>query len=138
VSLFTDCPHREKLGWLEQTYLMGSSVHYSYDIALLNRKMITDMIYTQHADGKVPEIAPEFTAFTPPFDETPEWGSASIILPWYNYQWYGDKETLADAYGMMKKYISYLETKATDNILMHGLGDWYDLGPNRPGLFTND
>ncbi len=52
VSLFTDCPHREKLGWLEQTQLMGSSVQYNYDIASLNRKVIKDMMYAQYADGK--------------------------------------------------------------------------------------
>ncbi|MET0394232.1 MAG: family 78 glycoside hydrolase catalytic domain [Chitinophagaceae bacterium] len=134
VSLFTDCPHREKLGWLEQTYLMGSSVHYGYDIALLNRKMIADMMQAQYPDGRIPEIVPEFTAFTPPFDESPEWGSAAIILPWYHYQWYGDKQTLTESYDMMKRYVRYLQGRATDNILSHGLGDWYDLGPNRPGF----
>jgi alpha-L-rhamnosidase len=134
VSLFTDCPHREKLGWLEQTYLMGSSVHYGYDIALLDKKMIIDMMNAQYPDGKIPEIAPEFTAFTPPFDESPEWGSASIILPWYNYQWYGDKQVLSGSYNMMKRYVAYLKNKAKHNILSHGLGDWYDLGPDRPGI----
>ncbi|RZK56465.1 MAG: alpha-L-rhamnosidase, partial [Pedobacter sp.] len=29
VSVFTDCPHREKLGWLEELHLMGSSVRYN-------------------------------------------------------------------------------------------------------------
>ncbi|HEY6505381.1 MAG TPA: family 78 glycoside hydrolase catalytic domain [Chitinophagaceae bacterium] len=134
VSLFTDCPHREKLGWLEQLYLMGSSVHYGYDIALLNRKMIIDMMHAQYPDGKIPEIAPEFTSFTAPFDESPEWGSAAIILPWYNYQWYGDKQTLMESYSMMKGYIMYLKNRAKDNILSHGLGDWYDIGPTRPGV----
>ena len=28
----------------------------------------------------------------------------------------------------------YLKSKAKDNILSHGLGDWYDIGPNRPGF----
>jgi hypothetical protein len=134
VSVFTDCPHREKLGWLEETHLMGTSVQYNYDIAALCKKVIKDMMSAQYADGKIPEIAPEFTAFTPPFDESPEWGSAAIILPWYNYQWYGDKQTLEQAYNMMKGYMRYLKNKATDNILSHGLGDWYDIGPNRPGV----
>lgn len=92
------------------------------------------MMNAQHEDGLIPEISPEFTKFTPPFDESPEWGSAAIILPWYNYQWYGDKQTLLEAYNMMKGYISYLKSKAKDNILSHGLGDWYDIGPNRPGV----
>ena len=107
VSVFTDCPHREKLGWLEQTHLMGSSVQYNYDIAAINRKMIMDMMNAQYPGGKIPEIAPEFTVFTAPFDESPEWGSAAIILPWYNYQWYGDKETLIKSYDMMKRYVMY-------------------------------
>ncbi len=134
VSVFTDCPHREKLGWLEQTHLMGSSVQYNYDIAAMCRKVINDMKQAQYEDGKIPEIAPEFVQFTPPFDESPEWGSAAIILPWYNYQWYGDKQTLSEAYDMMKGYMMYLKNKAKENILSHGLGDWYDIGPNRPGV----
>ena len=134
VSVFTDCPHREKLGWLEETHLMGSSVQYNYDIATLCKKVIKDMMNAQYADGMIPEISPEFTKFTAPFDESPEWGSAAVILPWYNYQWYGDKQTLIEAYNMMKGYVMYLKNKATDNIVSHGLGDWFDIGPNRPGV----
>lgn len=134
VSVFTDCPHREKLGWLEQTYLMGPSVQYNYAAAPLFRKVIRDMMYAQHADGLVPEIAPEFTAFTPPFDESPEWGSASIILPWYNYLWYGDKRSLTEAWPMMEKYMDYLQTKDSAFILKHGLGDWFDIGPKKSGF----
>ncbi|TAH05597.1 MAG: alpha-L-rhamnosidase [Sphingobacteriales bacterium] len=134
ISLFTDCPHREKLGWLEQTHLMGTSIQYNYDIASLNRKVIKDMMLSQYANGKIPEIAPEFTVFTPPFDESPEWGSASIILPWYNYKWYGDKQTLTEAYPMMQRYIDYLLTKDSVYILKHGLGDWFDIGPKKSGF----
>ena len=134
VSVFTDCPHREKLGWLEQTHLMGSSIQYNYDIAAMTRKVIRDMMNAQYPNGKVPEIAPEFTVFTPPFDESPEWGSAAIILPWYNYRWYGDKQTLSEAYDMMKGYVMYLKDSAENNILSHGLGDWFDIGPKRSGF----
>lgn len=134
VSLFTDCPHREKLGWLEQTHLMGTSVQYNYNIATLNRKSVNDMMQSQYANGKIPEIAPEFTVFTPPFDESPEWGSAAIILPWYNYKWYGDKQTLMESYPMMQRYIDYLLTKDSSYILKHGLGDWFDIGPKKSGF----
>lgn len=134
VSLFTDCPHREKLGWLEQTYLMGPSVQYNYAAAPLFRKMIRDMQFAQHADGLMPEIAPELTVFTAPFDESPEWGSASIILPWYNYQWYGDRKTIEEAWPMMEKYMDYLQTKDSAYILKHGLGDWFDIGPKKSGF----
>lgn len=134
MSVFMDCPHREKLGWLEETHLMGSSVQYNYDIAALCKKVIRDMMNAQTEEGLVPEIAPEFVQFEDPFRDSPEWGSASIILPWYAYKWYGDKQSLAEAYPMMKKYIAYLEKKSVNYILSHGLGDWYDIGPNRPGI----
>ena len=34
----------------------------------------------------------------------------------------------------MQRYVAYLASRAQDHILSHGLGDWYDIGPNRPGL----
>jgi alpha-L-rhamnosidase len=137
ASVMTDCPHREKLGWLEQTHLMGSSLRYGYDIATLCRKTIADMLASQTADGMVPEIAPEFVKFEwggDMFRDSPEWGSASIILPWYVYQWYGDRRVLAENYAMMRRYVAYLGTKAQGHILAQGLGDWYDLGPKPPGV----
>ncbi len=134
MSVFTDCPHREKLGWLEETHLMGNSVQYNYDIASLYKKIIRDMMNAQTDDGLIPEIAPEFVQFEDPFRDSPEWGSAAIIVPWYNYQWYGDKQTLEEAYEMMKRYVAYLKKKGVNNILSQGLGDWYDIGPNRPGV----
>lgn len=134
VSVFTDCPHREKLGWLEQTYLMGPSVSYNYHIAPHYRKAIFDMQHAQYPDGKIPEIVPEFTRFTPPFDESPEWGSAAVIVPWNNYRWYGDLRTLEESYPMMQQYVAYLQGRSKGHIVSHGLGDWFDIGPQRSGF----
>ncbi|WDF80291.1 family 78 glycoside hydrolase catalytic domain [Mucilaginibacter sp. KACC 22773] len=134
ASVFTDCPHREKLGWLEEAHLVGSSLHYNYDIVGLARKCINDMRISQTEDGLIPEIAPEYVKFDEPFRDSPEWGSNAVILPWYVYQWYGDKGVLAQNYDMIKRYLAYLNKKADGNILMQGLGDWYDLGPNPPGV----
>ncbi len=134
ASVFTDCPHREKLGWLEQTHLVGSSIQYNFNIASLCRKVIKDMMNAQTTDGLIPEIAPEYVQFTEPFRDSPEWGSAAIIVPWYNYQWYADKQTLEKAYPMMQRYIDYLQKKSVNNILSQGLGDWYDIGPKDPGV----
>ncbi len=133
ASVATDCPHREKLGWLEETYLIGPSIHYNYDIQLLYNKIVNDMIDSQLDNGLVPDIAPEYVPFKDGFRDSPEWGSASVIIPWQLYKWYGDIEVLKRAYPMMIKYVDYLHGKSKDNILSHGLGDWFDLGPNRPG-----
>src|SRR5690606_18795871 len=132
-SVVTDCPHREKLSWLEQDYLMGNSIRYNLEIYQLYRKLVYDMIDAQTPDGLIPDIAPEFVVFEGGFRDSPEWGSAGVILPWLLYKWYGDTNIMRDAYPMMKKYVAYLESKSSGHILSHGLGDWFDYGPNRPG-----
>jgi hypothetical protein len=139
MSVLTDCPHREKLGWLEQTYLNGSSLFYNYDYGSLYRKIDMDMEEAQTADGLVPSIAPEYVEFNTPlgkptaFRDSPEWGSAAILSSWTAYQFTGDPEQLEQAYPMMEKYLAYLRGTAKDNIIDYGLGDWYDIGPGNPG-----
>ncbi len=132
-SVLTDCPHREKLGWLEVTQLMGNSIHFNYDISHFYSKMVDDMIQSQTVEGLVPDIAPEFVKFGGGFRDSPEWGSASVILPWLLYEWYGDATVLERSWPMMLRYVSYLKSKSDHNIVSHGLGDWFDMGPKRPG-----
>lgn len=137
VSVFTDCPHREKLGWLEELHLMGSSVRYNYNAAPLFKKALQDMKNSQLDNGLIPEIAPEYVKFEwggDMFRDSPEWGSSAIIMPWYLYQWYGDQQAIVQYYPMMQGYIDYLGTKAQKHVLSQGLGDWYDLGPKPPGV----
>jgi len=133
ASVATDCPTREKLGWLEQSHLMGNSVKFIYDIHNLYNKVIDDMMEAQLENGLVPDIAPEYVPFVEGFRDSPEWGSACIILPWDMYQWYGDKEAVRKAYPMMKRYLNYLNGMSDKYILSQGLGDWYDLGSKFPG-----
>lgn len=132
-SVVTDCPHREKLGWLEQTYLMGGSIHYNFDVYGLYKKLVQDMMVAQTEDGLVPAIVPEYVRFGGDFTDSPEWGSAAVILPWLIYKWYGDPSALEEAWPMMEGYVAYLKSKSDGHIVSHGLGDWYDLGPERPG-----
>ena len=133
-SVLTDCPHREKLGWLEQTYLMGNGVHFRFDIAQLYRKQVSDMIDAQTAEGLVPDIAPEYVEFLGGFRDSPEWGSAAVILPYLLWKWTGDTRIIETAWPMMFDYARYLEKKSSGHILNYGLGDWFDLGPKSPGV----
>jgi alpha-L-rhamnosidase len=137
VSVFTDCPHREKLGWLEELHLMGSSVNANYQIAPLLSKVMNDMRNAQTKSGLVPAIAPEYVQFNSGndiFRDSPEWGSSAIIVPWYAYQWYGNEKVLLDNYSMMVNYLAYIQSQSKDLINYKGLSDWYDLGPKRPGV----
>jgi alpha-L-rhamnosidase len=133
ASVLTDCPHREKLGWQEQTYLMQNSLLYRYNLSRLYRKIFKDLQTSQREDGCIPSIDPEYVRFESGFEDSPEWGSSFIISPWNQYRWYGDRASLESCYPDMKKYIDYLGSKAQNNILSYGLGDWFDIGPKSPG-----
>ena len=134
VSVLTDCPHRERLGWLEQYHLNGPSLRYEFDLSRLFAKGMNDMADSQLADGLVPDIAPEYPVFDGGFRDSPEWGSAFVIVPWQQYQFTGDSGLLGRYYDGMKRYVAYLGAKSKHNIVGHGLGDWYDLGPGAPGF----
>ena len=133
ASILTDCPHREKLGWLEEAHLMGNSIRYNYDVANLFMQEISNIRQAQRANGMIPDIAPEYVVFEGGFVDSPEWGSTGVILPWYVYQWYGNKQMLTDNYEMIRRYVDYLKTRAHNNLIDYGLGDWFDIGPKAPG-----
>ena len=125
-SILTDCPHREKLGWLEIVQLMGPSIMYNYDVAALYAKIAHDTTEAQNPNGLVPTIAPQYVVFGGPFVDSPPWGSAAVIVPWQLYQWYGDQRMLKENYATMKRYVDYLTGKSHNHIVALGLGDWGD------------
>lgn len=136
-AVLTDCPHREKLGWLEQDHLCGPSLLYNYDMTTLIPKIIRDITDTQKDNGMVPTTAPQYVSFGNLFDDSPEWGSTLIILPFMYYEMYGDSTLITNNYDAMSRYVEYLDSRAEDGIVSHGLGDWYDYGDWKAGFSRN-
>jgi hypothetical protein len=141
VSLFTDCPHREKLGWLEEAHLLASSMLYDFDFSGLYAATARNIADTQKQEepnaGRVPEIAPQYVVFGVDggiFDDSPEWGSTAVLAPWYVYERDGNLPALLSHIEVMRRYVDYLSTRADNNIIAYGLGDWYDIGPGEPGV----
>lgn len=140
-AVWTDCPSREKLGWLEQDWLNGEALVYNYDTRYMIEQTMQNIVDAQHNDGSMPEIAPEYTQFTgtwaKPFQESPEWGGAIIALPMLYWQHYGELNLADRHYEAMKRYMSYLTSQDSCFILKMGLGDWYDYGPGKAGFAKN-
>ena len=143
LSLLTDCPHREKLGWLEQAHLNGPGIRYEFALDQLFTKTLNDISDSQLTNGLVPTTAPEYTIFADKtntahlrnnFGDSPEWSAAFLLVPWQQYEFSGDLELFRRHFDAMKAYVAYLGTRANNHILNYGLGDWYDLGPNKPGV----
>ena len=140
-SVFTDCPHREKLGWLEQVHLNGPGLLYNLDLTSYLPKVLRDIADSQREDGMVPTVAPQYVVFEGPgmdvFSESPEWGATLIISPWMYYERYGDDTLIRDYYPNMVAYVDYLTSRSEDNLIDFGLGDWYDYGDFRAGFSRN-
>ena len=134
TSIITDCPTREKTGWLEDTYLVGPGIMDNYFVPKLYEQTAANMRDAQWPNGMVPDFAPEYFNYPGGFTDSPEWGSACVLDPWLTYQYFGDKRILSQNYQMMVHYVGYLKSRAKNNIVAYGLGDWFDLGPGAPGF----
>jgi alpha-L-rhamnosidase len=68
------------------------------------------------------------------FGDSPEWSSTFILVPWQQYEFDGDLNLFRTHYDAMKNYLNYFGSRADNYIVNYGLGDWYDIGPNKPGI----
>ncbi|MBS1705132.1 MAG: family 78 glycoside hydrolase catalytic domain [Armatimonadetes bacterium] len=139
--VLTDCPHREKLGWLECDHLLFRSFAYRYDVRDWYKKITRDLRDIQLPDGRITTVAPDYLMLPveSPYKFTIEWGAAGVLVPWQAYEWYGDKKFLTENFGMMKRYVDWIASHAVDGIAPKGLGDWYDYGHGQspgPSRFT--
>ncbi|MEN6449392.1 MAG: family 78 glycoside hydrolase catalytic domain [Thermoguttaceae bacterium] len=131
--VMTDCPHREKLGWLD-CWLLAPTYNYRYDCRDWIAKITHDIRDAQEPSGRILTVAPSYpgTRFPGPFHWTPEWGAAGVMLPWRHYVWYGDPQILRDNYDCMRRFVDYVASKSKDGIAPAGLGDWCDYGHGKP------
>jgi hypothetical protein len=139
--VLSDCPHREKLGWLECSYLLAPSFQYRYECRDWFDKILGDIRDAQEPTGRVLTVAPSYPAgrFPGAFNWTVEWGAAAVLLPWKQYVWNGDLQTLQDNYDMMRRFTDCVQQESQDGLAPGGLGDWYDYGhgqPPGPSRFT--
>jgi hypothetical protein len=143
MSVMTDCPQREKRGWLEEDHLNGPALRYDFDLAQLFTKTLNDIADSQLTNGLVPTTAPEYNIFRDLgdtnhlrgiFGDSPEWSSSFILVPWQQYEFDGDLNLFKTHYDAIKNYLAYLGGRADHDIVNYGLGDWYDIGPKPPGV----
>ncbi|MER5434174.1 family 78 glycoside hydrolase catalytic domain [Streptomyces sp. NPDC002588] len=125
MSVLTDCPSREKLGWLEQDQLVFPALAANFDMQAQLRKIVRDMADAQTAEGLVPSTVPEYTNLPGAYRNDANWGGAFVLVPWQLYTTYGDLDTLRTYYPRMRRYAAFLRTQVADGILDYGLGDWF-------------
>lgn len=123
MSVPTDCPQRdERMGWMGDAQLTAEEAMYNFDMAGFFTKWISDIKDAQKEDGSVPDVVPPYWSLYP---ADPAWGTACVVIPWYLYLYYEDKQILEQNYSVIKKWVDFLGTQATDYIVTYGkCGDW--------------
>jgi alpha-L-rhamnosidase len=139
-SVFTDCPNREKLGWVEQLYLCFEAVTRNYDANAHLRDALQHMRDAQLDNGSITSIAPETVSFAGhewgddpnAFRDDVNWGGVIAFLPWRLYENYGDRRALEESWDAIERYADYLDSRSTGGLLDFGLGDWIALDTSTP------
>lgn len=126
-SIPTDCPHRERCGWLGDAFLIADMSSYNFDAALFWSKFIRD-IETSRRDGVPVNISPgrRFGG------QTPDWGAAFIKLPWTLYLFYNDTSIISEHYEGMKFFMDYMDQIAENDIIHKGIGSLFSPGRIMP------
>ena len=142
LDIPTDCPQRdERLGWTGDAQVFCRSAAFNTNAAGFFTKWLQDLEDAQGPQGQIPPVAPDTDAVKTN-DGGPAWADAGIIVPWTMYLTYGDKRLLEERYGMMTRFMDYLEKtspgyirvnqivdewKGVDEWLWGGFGDWLAL-----------
>lgn len=123
MSVPTDCPQRdERMGWMGDAQLVAEEAIYNFGMAGFYIKWLQDIGDSQAEDGSVPDVVPAYWNIYP---ADPVWGTACVVIPWYLYQYYGDRRILEKHYSGIKKWVDFLSSKAVNHILSYSkYGDW--------------
>jgi alpha-L-rhamnosidase len=121
----TDTPVYEKNGWTGDAHLTAEPALRNFGIARIHAKWLDDIADSQRDDGLVPLIIP-----CPGWGnaDSPEWGSAYLLVAWYLYQATGDIRILKRHFAGMARYVEFLASQAVDCISPSCLGDWLPPG----------
>ena len=120
----TDCPHREKNGWMGDASFASVLGQYIVENTAGYEKFLRDIGDAQRPNGDLPGIVPS-GGWGFKWGNGPAWDSALPVIAWHLWAYRGDRRALDLAYPALKRIIAYTATKANaDGLVGHGLGDW--------------
>jgi alpha-L-rhamnosidase len=116
----TDCPTREKKGWLGDAHLACEQAMLNWENRAGYHKWMEDFIDVQDDTGGLKYIVP-----SPGWGaEMPDWNVACLLIPWWVHLYTGDMGILQTAYPMMRKWAALRAKLAKDHLQVDGVSDW--------------
>ena len=112
LDLPTDCPTRERLGWIGDAQIFFDTGAYLMDTAPFFRKWLRDMEDAQYPNGLLPAVLP-YQGVEMMYKATGSsvgWADAVYLIPYRYWKRYGDDSLLRQHWPMIEKYADYLMT----------------------------
>jgi alpha-L-rhamnosidase len=136
-AYFTDCPNREKGGWLADMIQSMPAIDKHFDMRAYLQTMMQAMEDAQTKVG----VNAGFVPSTTPNDQVRlsgsglgndlNWGGAIVLTPFWLFKNYGDIDTAREHWDSMVLYMNYIRTMRTAGttgvdqyFVNNGLGDW--------------
>lgn len=122
-SIPTDCPQRdERQGWLGDRSVVSRSETYFFNVAAFYSKWSDDLADSQHPNGSVPDVSPNFWQI---YNDDVTWPSTFVQVPAMLYDQYADKRVIARHYEAMGLWVAHTKTYMKDGLLPKDtFGDW--------------
>ncbi|MGW3352399.1 family 78 glycoside hydrolase catalytic domain [Nonomuraea rubra] len=135
MSVFTDCPGREKLSYPADYTMPMGAIHRDHDLAAYLKTTMRHLVEGQSvADtpmrGNVALKTPVYDwGYSGRFGDEINWGNAIILVPAMLYELYGDTETMSRYYDRMVDFADYIQrqkvgTGENAHIVDAALADW--------------
>jgi len=137
----SDCPHREKCGWLGDAHAVAPMSMYNFDMEAFWVKYLYDIRSSAAREGITLHHKAKNSVFYEAYKKpgipymiapgkrecgaaSPDWGTALVQIPWYLYLYYGNSGILKEFYPDMKVWVDYIDSLSVQHIVNQGLGDW--------------
>ena len=125
VSIPTDCPHRERLGWLGDALVVAEAELIEWNVEGLLESWLASVRDEQEESGLVHFASPSSSRVLVGAVDIP-WISAAAEIPLLTYQKTGDDTILRENYDMMLRLVSFIESLCNTDGLPVGGVLWND------------
>ena len=127
ISIPTDCPQREKAGWLGDIQVYTRTAMQNEDLTPFLTRWLRNMSLEQKENGSLPMVVPLAGAYVgqymmqeqqgqcPGAAAPAGWSDAAVLVPWYMYEITGNTLILRQQYETMKRWCDFVLHTAKDN-----------------------
>jgi len=112
-----DTQRPERQGWGADVMMSSQEAMLNLNIQRVYTKWLRDFRDQQDRQGRVGFITPRAG-----IEEDMVWGSSFVIVPWYQYIFYGDTLVLKENYEAILRYMNYLASQGRADIQLKEKG----------------